>query len=119
GIDERDEVRRDVDAELVRRAQAFALFVGQVEDLLDLFEVIDAMRQLPAPVVPLLVGHVGPHRRAPADRRLAIRTHPARRVAQIDEGLFLERQLGSRLDSYFAFLRKTAYVLCSLDRRGS
>ena len=41
GVDQADEVRRDVDPELVRRGQALALLVGQVQDLLDLGEVVD------------------------------------------------------------------------------
>ena len=40
--------------------QAVALLVGQVEDLLDLLEVVDPVAELPAPVVPLLVGDVLP-----------------------------------------------------------
>ena len=60
---------RDVDPELVRRAQARPLLVGQLQDLLDLLEIVDPVAELPAPVVPLLVRDVGPQRRAPADRR--------------------------------------------------
>ena len=37
-----------------------ALLVGQLEDLLDLLEVVDPVAELPAPVVPLLVGDVLP-----------------------------------------------------------
>ena len=91
-VDQADEVRRDVDAELVRRGEPVALLVGQVEDLLDLLEVVDPVRQLPAPVVPLLVGHVRPQRRAPADGRLAIRPECARRVAKIHERSRLDRR---------------------------
>ena len=100
-VDERDEVGRDVDAEFVRRREALALLVGQVEDLLDIGQFVDAVRELPAPVVPLVVGHVGPQRRAPAYSRHPIRTQPARRVALVDERLLLERQLGSSFDCDF------------------
>ena len=74
-VDEADEVRRDVDPELVRRRQTLALVVGQLEDLLDLGEVVDPVAELPAPVVPLGVGDVLPDRSAAADGRCA---RPAR-----------------------------------------
>ena len=85
-VDEADEVRGDVDPELVRRREARSLLVGQLEDLLDLLEVVDPVRELPAPVVPLLVGNVLPARGAAADGRPAIGTEGAGRVATIDEG---------------------------------
>jgi hypothetical protein len=69
GIDQADEVRRDVDPELVGGRQPFALLVGQLEDLFDLIELVDPVGQLPAPVVPLLVGDVLVDRRASADSR--------------------------------------------------
>ena len=101
GVDERDEVRRDVDPELVRRREALALFLGEVEDLPDLLEVVDAVRELPAPVVPLRVGHVLVDRGAPADGGAAVRTQHLRRVGQVHErrlgggtGRFLVRDGG-------------------------
>ena len=84
-VDERDEVRRDVDAELVRRAEALALLVGQLQDLLDLGQLVDAVGELPAPVVPLLIGNVRPERCAAAHRRHAVRPERSRRVAAVDE----------------------------------
>ena len=101
GVDERDEVRRDVDPELVRRREALALFLGQIEDLPDLLEVVDPVRELPAPVVPLRVGHVLVDRGAPADGGAAVRTQHLRRVGQVHErrlgggtGRFLVRDGG-------------------------
>ena len=67
-VDQADEVGRDVDPELVRRGEPLALVVGQVQDLLDLLEIVDPVAELPAPVVPLGVGHVLPARRTAADR---------------------------------------------------
>jgi hypothetical protein len=85
GVDEADEVGRDVDAELVVGGQALALLLGQLEDLGDLVEVVDPVRQLPAPVVPLLVRDVLPLRRSPAHGRAAIRAEAPRGVAVVDE----------------------------------
>ena len=102
GIDQRDEVGRDVDAELVVGGQALALLVGQVEDLLDLCEVVDAIGELPAPVVPLLVGHVCPQRRAAADRWLPIWPEPARGIALIDEDLVADCQFQDRFHPHRA-----------------
>ncbi len=91
-VDQADEVGRDVDTELVRRRQAQALIVGEVQDRLDLGEVVDPVTQLPAPVVPLLVGDVRPERGAPADGRPAIGPEHACRVGEVDE-----RRLGGRV----------------------
>ena len=90
-VDEADEVGRDVDAELVRRGEPFALVVGQLEDGLDLLEVVDPVRELPAPVVPLLVGHVGPFRGPTAARRETVRSQRSGRIAPIDERCRLGR----------------------------
>ena len=90
-VDEADEVRGDVDPELVRRREALALLVGQLEDLLDLGQVVDPVRELPAPVVPLLVGDVLPQRGAPAHRRATVGSERLGRVAPVDE-----RRLGQR-----------------------
>ena len=68
GVDQAREVGRDVDAELVVRGQPLALLVGEVEDLADLLERVDPVAELPAPVVPLLVGHVAHRRRTAAAR---------------------------------------------------
>ena len=65
--------------------QAGPLLVGQVEDRLDLLEVVDAVAELPAPVVPLLVGDVLPDRRAAADGGPAVRTEHLGGVAAVDE----------------------------------
>ena len=62
-----------------------ALLVGQLEDLLDLREVVDPVAQLPAPVVPLRVGHVLPERGAAADGGRAVRAERPGRVGQVDE----------------------------------
>ena len=86
-VDQADEVGRDVDPELVRRRQAVALLVGQVEDRLDLLEVVDAVGELPAPVVPLLVGDVGPDRSAPAPGRPPIGAERPGRIARVHERL--------------------------------
>jgi hypothetical protein len=88
GVDQAGEVGRDVDAELVRRRQAVALFLGQIEDGCDLVECVDPVRQLPAPIVPLLVWNVGPQRRPPADGGHAVGAQPACGIALIDEWLF-------------------------------
>ncbi len=85
GVDEADEVRRDVDAELVGRRQALALLLGQFEDLLDLLEVVDPVAQLPAPVVPLRIGDVGPDRSAAADGRSSVRPQRQRGIGAVDE----------------------------------
>ena len=84
-VHQADEVRRDVDAELLGRGQALALVVGQLEDLLDLLEVVDPVAQLPAPVVPLLVGDVRPQRGAAADRGSPVRPEDLGRVRAVDE----------------------------------
>ena len=55
------------------------------EDLLDLGEVVDAVAELPAPVVPLLIGHIRPHRGAAAHGGTAIRAQGLRRVGGIHE----------------------------------
>ena len=85
GVDQAHEVGRDVDPELVRHREALALLVGQLEDLLDLLEVVDPVAELPAPVVPLLVGDVFPDRGAAADGRGAVRAERAGRVGEVDE----------------------------------
>ena len=85
GVDQADEVRRDVDPELVLGREALALVVGQVQDLGDLLEVVDPVAELPAPVVPLLVRDVLPDRGAAADRRAAVRPEGLGGIASIDE----------------------------------
>ena len=70
-VDEAQEVGRDVDAELVRRAEALALLVGQLEDACEGLEVVDTVGELPAPVIPLLVRDVRIEGRAAAARRAA------------------------------------------------
>ena len=98
GVDEADEVRRDVDPELVRRREALALVVGQVQDLLELLERVEPVRQLPAPVVPLLVGDVLEDPGAPADRRSPVRAELAGGVAAVHERLRLDgRPVGRAL----------------------
>ena len=67
------------------RRQALALLVGQLEDLLDLGEVVDPVAELPAPVVPLLVGDVLPDRRAAADGRAAVRRRARGPGREVDE----------------------------------
>jgi hypothetical protein len=87
GVDEAGEVGRDVDPELVLGREAGALVVGQVEDRPDLVDGVDPVAELPAPVVPLCVGHVGPQRGAAAAGRLAIGPERLRRVARVDPRL--------------------------------
>jgi hypothetical protein len=94
GVDQRDEVRRDVDPELVLRRQPLALVLGEVEDRLDLLEIVDAVAELPAPVVPLLVGDVLVDRRPPADGRATVRSESLGRVARVLPGQLGERALG-------------------------
>ena len=84
-VDQADEVRRDVDPELVGGGQPFALLVGQLEDLLDLVELVDPVAQLPAPVVPLRVRDVLEDRGAAADRGRPVGAERTRRVGQVDE----------------------------------
>ena len=85
GVDQADEVGRDVDPELVGCGQAVPLVIGQLEHLLDLGEVVDPMAELPPPVVPLRVGDVVPDRRPAADGRGAVGTDRERRISQVDE----------------------------------
>ena len=92
-IDEAHEVRRDVDAELPLCREPVALVVGQLEDLADLLEGVDAVGELPAPVVPLLVGNVRPLRGAPAAQQLAVGADGACRVAWV-----YPRGIARRLD---------------------
>src|SRR3990172_5284687 len=99
-VDQAQEVRRDVHAELVRRREALALLVGQLQDPLDFLEVVDPVRELPAPVVPLLIGDVRPTRSTAAARGLPVRTERLGRVAQIHEWRFrrhLDRRTGPDL----------------------
>ena len=84
-VDQAHEVGRDIDPELVGHREALALLIGQLEDLLDLLEVVDPVAELPAPVVPLLVGDVLPDRGAAADGRRAVRAERAGRVGEVDE----------------------------------
>ena len=93
-VDQADEVRRDVDAELVGRRETLALLIGQLEDPFDLLEVVDPVRQLPTPVVPLLVGHVLEDRRAAADGRLAVGSERPCRVRKVHEGRLRGGALG-------------------------
>ena len=96
GIHEAGEVGRDVDPELVGRGQALALLVGELEDLLEVSEIVDAVAELPLPVVPLLGRHVGPQRCATADRGQAVRPQAQRRVALVHEGRGLHRGHAAR-----------------------
>ena len=84
-VDQADEIRRDVDAELVGCAETLALLVGQVQDLVDLLEVVDPVAELPAPVVPLLVRDVRPQRRPTADRRTTVRPDREGGITPVDE----------------------------------
>jgi hypothetical protein len=120
GVDQAQEVGRDVDPKLVRRAQALALLLGQVEHLLDIGQVVDPVGKLPAPVVPLLVGHVQPARRAAADRWPAVRAKPECRIAAVDEGFVGDGDVRAQArQPPLAVLAATAYSLCSLDRARS
>ena len=85
-VDQADEVRGDVDAELAVGGEAFALVVGQFEDLADLFERVDAVAELPTPVVPLLVRHVGPLWGAAAAEWLTIGANGLGWIARIHPG---------------------------------
>ena len=85
GVDQAHEVRRDVDAEPVRDRQPLALGVGQVQDLLDLGEVVHAVAELPAPVVPLLIGHVRPHRGPATHGGTPVGSEGAGRIEPVDE----------------------------------
>ncbi len=85
GIDERDEVGRDVDPELVGRREPLALVVGQVQDLLELLERVQPVGELPAPVVPLVVGDVFPDPGAAAHGGQAVRAELAGRIAPVHE----------------------------------
>jgi hypothetical protein len=83
GVDERHEVGRDVDPELVGSREPLALVVGQVEHLLEVLERVEALRELPAPVVPLLVRDVLPD---PGRWLTAgVGAETLRGVAQVDE----------------------------------
>ena len=84
-VDQADEVGRDVHAELVRRREPQALVVGQVQDRLDLRKVVDPVTELPAPVVPLLVGDVRPERGATTDGGSTIGAQHTGRVREVDE----------------------------------
>ncbi len=85
GIDQADEVRGDIDAELVVGRESLSFLIGELEDLLDLFEVVDPVRELPAPVVPLRVRDVLPERGTAADRGLPVGAEHARRIGGVDE----------------------------------
>ena len=64
-VDQRDEVRRDVHPEQVGGRQSFRLALGELEDLSDLVRRVEAMAELPAPTVPLIVRNVGVQRGSP------------------------------------------------------
>ncbi len=87
---------------LSSRGESLALLVRQVEDLLDLGQVVDAIRQLPAPVVPFLIGHVRPQRSAAAHRWLPIWPEPARGITLIDEDLVADCQFQDRFHPHRA-----------------
>ena len=82
-INKADEVRRDVNAELSVGGESFALVVCQLKDLADLFKRVDAVRELPAPVVPLLVRNVLPLWSATAAERETVRADRLGGVARI------------------------------------
>ena len=85
-VDQANEVRGDVDAELPLGGEAFALVVGEFEDLADLFERVDAVAELPTPVIPLLVRHIGPLWGAAATEWQAVRTKGLGWIARIHPG---------------------------------
>jgi hypothetical protein len=58
-IDQRDEVRGHIHAEQAAGLECFALALGQRDDLFYFLDRIQAMAQLPAPVVPLFIRNVG------------------------------------------------------------
>ncbi len=91
GVYQADEVRRDVHAELVGSREAVALVGSEVQDLLDLFERVHAVGHLPAPVVPALVGDIGPDGGAAAHGGASVRAQGTRRIAAVHE-----RGLGRR-----------------------
>ena len=119
GVDEADEVGRDVDAELVGGGQALALLVGQLQDLLDLGELVDAVRELPLPVVPLLVGNVLPHRGAAADRRLPVGAELPRGVALVDERRLVHRRQRTRFGLHPRLRLHPGPPTCSVTRIGT
>ena len=95
-VDEADEVGGHVHPELVGGGEALALVVGEVQDPLDLGEVVDAVGELPAPVVPLRVRHVLPDRRSPAHSRPSVRAQASRGIAEVDERSLFDPVRGSR-----------------------
>src|SRR5438552_3821204 len=57
-LKEAGEVGGDVYAKNALRHRAFALFVGQIDDLSQLIDGVEAVGHLPLPTVPLLVGNI-------------------------------------------------------------
>ncbi len=60
GVDEAGEVGGDIDAKQPLGGQGAALRVGQVDDAGQFVGRVEPVGHLPAPVHPLLIGHVGP-----------------------------------------------------------
>ncbi len=63
-IDQRNEVGRDIHAKQVRCRERFPLAVGERDNLFKLLGGVDPVAELPAPVVPFLVRHIGVERRS-------------------------------------------------------
>ena len=59
-VDQGGKVGGDVEAEAVLGTDTFLLLGRQANDLSQLLEGVQTMAELPAPVVPLRVGHIGP-----------------------------------------------------------
>ena len=72
------------DAELVRRAESFTLLIAQFQDAGERVEVVDAIGELPAPVVPLLGRHIHVEGRASAARWSSVRADGAGWIARVD-----------------------------------
>jgi hypothetical protein len=68
-VDQGDKVRRDIHAEQAAGLERFALALGQRDNFFDFFDAIQAMAQLPAPVVPFFIRNIGVDRGAFGNNR--------------------------------------------------
>jgi len=64
GVDQAGKIGRNVQPEAVARGNAHDFIRREMDQLGEFFEGVEAVRELPAPVVPIAIRHAGPERGA-------------------------------------------------------
>ena len=116
GVDQRDKVRGYIHAKQVRGSECFALGVGQRENLFDFLPGVQPVAQLPAPVVPLFVGHIRESRSAFRWERKVVHGTSKRIVSPLYTFLGVRIRVGLLAPSaFYSHLFSQSCVILAVD----